>query len=157
MRNSWVATESDVRRAIADALVREDASSSRAELVQLFTDIIRGAASAPPIRRWKTSSRRSTSSQSHSTSLRSRSRQATATRAHASRAVARSVGGDRLALGVDTPYPVNCYDSSPFPNPQHGDPPTIETFDCTNDRACCLGDDEHPATLQPFFVEPDMK
>lgn len=65
--------------------------------------------------------------------------------------------GDRRALGVDTPYPVNCYDSSPFPNPQDGDPPTIETFDCTNDPACCLGDDEHPATLQPYFVEPDMQ
>jgi alpha-tubulin suppressor-like RCC1 family protein len=65
--------------------------------------------------------------------------------------------GDRLALGVDTPSTVNCYDSSPFPNPQHGDPPTIETFDCTNDPACCLGDDEHPATLQPFFVEPTMQ
>jgi hypothetical protein len=63
--------------------------------------------------------------------------------------------GDRFPLGV-SPYPSNCYDSSPFPNPQHGDPPTIETFDCSNDPACCLGDDEHPAALQPLFPEPDM-
>lgn len=44
-----------------------------------------------------------------------------------------------------------CYDSMPFPNPMHGDPPTIEEFDCTNDPGCCIGDDEHPSTVPPIF------
>ncbi len=65
--------------------------------------------------------------------------------------------GDPRVLGADTPDDVECYDSMPFPDPLHGDPPTIETFDCTNDPACCFGDDEHPAVVRPFFVEPEMQ
>lgn len=65
--------------------------------------------------------------------------------------------GDPRMLGADLPDDVECYDSMPFPDPVHGDPPTIETFDCTNDPACCFGDDEAPANVPLFFAEPEMQ
>jgi hypothetical protein len=64
--------------------------------------------------------------------------------------------GDTRALGVELPDDVDCYDSMATPDPEHGDPPTTYEFDCTNHPLCCVGDDEHPATAEPSFVDPEM-
>lgn len=59
-------------------------------------------------------------------------------------------------LGIEPPEDVDCYDSMPTPDPEHGDPPTTNEFDCTNHPLCCTGDDEHPVMAESAFADPEM-